>query len=61
MFHVKNVYFSAVAVFVFILAACGGSSGGGDPAQLDSPIGITTTAGDETVTLQWNSVSGATS
>jgi len=59
MIRVKNVLFSAV--YMFLLVACGGSSSGSDPAQLSRPVGITTSAGDESITLSWNSVSGATS
>jgi hypothetical protein len=40
------------------LIACGGGGGGGGPG---APQGVTATAGNESVTIQWSAVSGTTS
>ncbi len=44
-----------------VLPACGGGGGGTTPAQPAQPQGVTATAADGTVTVQWQVVPGASS
>jgi hypothetical protein len=59
--HFKNMSLIIISIALagtLMLASCGGGSGG---SNLAAPTGLTATAGDTKVTLEWNAVDGATS
>lgn len=66
--HTFLVWISIVALML-LLASCGAGGGGGgsdtgestDTAAPSAPTGVSATAGDNQVTISWDSVSGATS
>lgn len=58
-----SIFFVIVATGAFLLAGCGGGSSGGGSALTapSAPTDVAVTAADESVTVTWKEVAGATS
>ncbi len=50
-----------LGLLITLVAGCGGGGGGGNDKPPSGPVGVVVSANDAANTLQWNSVSGATS
>ena len=65
MKQIKRIIFVLMIVIAAALTACGGSGGGGggggDGDAIEIPSNVTATAGNQQVTLSWDSASGAQS
>ena len=59
----KKAVSACIFLVIFSLAGCGGGGGGGDssPTVPSAPTGVTPTAGDNSVSIAWTAVAGATS
>ena len=51
----------AVMFSVFLISGCGGGGGGSSASAPSAPTGVTATAGDNSVSIAWTAVAGATS